>query len=294
MYKIGIDLGGTKTEIVLLSGESRKPIIRKRIPTNAHQGYGKILDNIQYLVQEVKAGIPSTAEIKIGLGIPGFVDAEGKTLCCNTQCLNGKNFRLDLESIFKQKVSIENDANCFALSEACYGAGSDEDLVLGIIIGTGMGGGLIFKKRIIPCLHGYMGEIGHISSDLWGNDCWCTQKGCHETYLSGSGLQEEYKKEVGEEITVVEIYKKFLKQDPKTTDFIKNWLQIFGKVMSNLILGIAPQKIVLGGGVSNLPLLYKEGVEITKSFLGENISMPKIVPNKMGDSSGVFGAALII
>ena len=294
MYKIGIDLGGTKIEVAILQNNSSKPIVRKRIPTNANAGYATILQKISQLVQELKQAIPPRVKTKIGIGIPGFVSKKtGRILNSNTQCLNGQNLQTDLANIFLQKVMVENDANCFALSEACWGAAQDANLVLGIIIGTGMGGGLIFQKKILSGCHGFAGEIGHLSSNFFGDLCWCTQKGCHETYLSGTAMQNKFAKIYNQNLSVLEIYNLFLAQDKRAITFFQNFLQNFGRIMSNLILAIQPEKIVLGGGVSNLPLLYQEGVDCVKKSLAHQAHLPAIVPNKLGDASGVFGAALL-
>ena len=294
MYRIGIDLGGTKTEIILLKDNSNKPIVRKRIPTASNKGYTNILENIKYLVRSVKKNITNKKGVKIGIGIPGFVEKlTGKIMQSNTQCLNGQNFKKDLEELLEQEVLISNDANCFVLSEACFGAAQGFDLTLGIIMGTGMGGGLIYQKKIISGLHGYAGEIGHTSSNLQGNICYCTQKGCNETYLSGTGIQKNFFSATKRNLSVPEIYKAYLSKNQQAVAFLQELVKIFGSILSNLILALSPQIVVLGGGVSNLPIWYKEGIAAVQNALGNQTTTPKIVPNKLGDSSGVFGAALL-
>lgn len=294
MYKIGIDLGGTKTEIILLKANSYTPIMRKRIPTATKEGYFMILKNIAKLVKGVRENIPKKAEVKIGIGIPGFVEEHtGKILQANTQCLNGKAFKVDLEKLLEHKILVSNDANCFALSEVFFGAAKGYNLALGVIMGTGMGGGLIYQKKIISGLHGYAGEIGHTSFFLQGKNCFCGQKGCNETLLSGTGIQEKFFAITGKKLSVPEIYDAYLLKDKQSTAFVQNLIQVFGFIFSNLIVALNPQIIIIGGGVSNLPIWYQEGLEEIKKNLDEDVAIPKIMPNKLGDSSGVFGAALL-
>ena len=291
-YTIGIDLGGTKTEMILLEKGKKNPLFRKRIPTQSSQGYQKILSNFQYLFDYAKKYLLKNSNFKIGVGIPGFIGDDGKALCCNTQCLNGKNFKNDLEKIFQQKIFVENDANCFALSEAYFGSAQNYDFVLGIIIGTGMGGGLIYKKKILPSLHGYAGEIGHISSNHSGIDCWCGQKGCHENYFSGTGIQKNFFKRFNKKLSVKEIYEASLAKDKQASIFMEEFLNDFGRVMANIIQALSPDIIVLGGGVSNLPIFY-EAEKAIKKYLPKGFLIPELAQNKLGDSSGVFGAALL-
>ena len=280
-YKIGVDLGGTKIEAILAKDNILKPIIRKRIPTNQKEGYAAIIKKIVGLINELKETLPKTVsaetDISIGLCMPGFVYPRTSIVAnSNTQCLNDKPFKKDLEKQLGQSVAIENDANCFALSEACWGAAQGSDLVLGIIIGTGMGGGLIYKKNIISGFHGYAGEIGHISFNLKGEKCWCGNFGCSELYLSGSGIQNQFKKLFKLQLTVQEIYNLYLKKDSKALRFMNIFLDSFGQILANLIYLICPDKIVLGGGVSKLPILYSEGFISIKKYLKHNKFTPRI------------------
>ena len=281
-YTIGIDLGGTKTEIALLKKNEKKPIFRKRIATYSDQGYQKILSNIQYLFDYAKNQLPENSNFQIGVGIPGFIDEYGKALCCNTQCLNGKNFKKDLEQVFQQKILVENDANCFALSEAHFGSAQNYNFVLGVIIGTGMGGGLIYKKKILPNLHGYAGEIGHISSNYSGIDCWCGQKGCHENYFSGTGIQKNFLKMFNKKLTVKEIYEASLAKNKQALIFMEEFLDDFGRVMANITQALSPDIIVLGGGVSNLPIFYDKGKKAIKKYLPKGCLIPEIAQNQLG------------
>ncbi len=298
MYTIGIDLGGTKIEAILVKNNTKKfsiskPILRKRIPTESEKGYEFVVQKIAKLVFELSSEI--NENFAVGMGIPGVVDPITKiTQWSNTKNFQGKSIQKDLAKIIKKPVFVENDANCFVLSEASFGAAKDADLVLGIIMGTGMGGGIVYQKKIISGYQGYAGEIGHISFDAEnGEKCWCGNYGCPESYLSGSGMEYMFFQKYQQKKSVPEIYELYLFQDKNAVEFMEYFLDIFGKIIANLIYTIAPHKIVLGGGVSNLPLLYKEGVKKVAQNIHSSTTMPKIVKNKLGDSSGVFGAAAL-
>lgn len=298
MYKIGIDFGGTKVEGILIKDDILNPIFRKRILTKQELGYQAIINRIAGLIKELRQHIQNKDKFVIGMGMPGFVYSETKEVCsANIQCLNGKNFQKDLEQAVGFPIAMNNDANCFALSEACFGSAQDVDLVLGIILGTGMGGGLIYKKKIISGVQGYAGEIGHLSFDCQSTTCFCGNNGCNELYISGKSIQKRFQIKYKKEFSVSEIYQKYLDQDKNSVKFMNQILDNFGKIMANLIYMIAPEKIVIGGGVSKLPLLYKEGVVKVKQQLELNPQSPKLPPivcNKLGDSSGVFGALSLV
>ncbi len=295
MYIIGLDVGGTKIEAVLVKDDTKKfstsePIIKKRIPTESEKGYEFILQKITDLVFELSSGI--NENFAVGMGIPGVVDPITKiTRWSNIKNFEGKSLQKDLAEIIKMPVFVENDANCFVLSEASFGAAQDVDLVLGIILGTGVGGGIVYQKKIISGSKGYAGEIGHVSFDTEnGEKCWCGNRGCPEAYLSGRGMESMFFKKYHQRKSVPEIYKLYLSQDKNAMEFIDYFLDIFGKVIANLIYTIAPHKIVLGGGVSNIPLLYTEGVKKVAQNIHTKTALPEIVKSKLGDSSGVFGA----
>ena len=182
MYKIGIDLGGTKTEGVLVD-EEFQVIERKRVPTNQNNGYESILETIQDLVSDLKKNNEKTS---IGVCTPGALSKEsGLIKNSNTQCLIGKDLKNDLEKILDQEISIENDANCFALAEAKLGAAKNHDTVFGVIMGTGVGGGLVIDGKIHTGRTNIAGEWGHHCIKPNGNACFCGRKGCVETYISG-------------------------------------------------------------------------------------------------------------
>lgn len=293
MKRIGIDLGGTKIEIMLTEENGIDVIERKRVPTNKSEGYRPLVKQIADLINEFQA--KTDDELLIGIGIPGSISPKtGLVQNANTTCLIGEPLKADLESMVNHKVTVENDANCFALCEALLGAGKGYDLVLGIIMGTGMGGGIIQKGVIWEGINGNAGEWGHTCLDIHGPECWCGQLGCMEMYLSGTGIQRVYKEHAGAEKSLPDIYQDHLaKTDPHATQTIEDTIFNFGRCMANLVNIFDPDVIVIGGGASNLPILYDEGQESTnRQLFNKKLKVP-ILKNKMGDSSGIYGAAML-
>ena len=288
MYKIGIDLGGTKTEGVLVD-EEFQVIERKRVPTNQNNGYESILETIQNLVSDLKKNNEKTS---IGVCTPGALSKEsGLIKNSNTQCLIGKDLRNDLEKILDQEISIENDANCFALAEARLGAAKKHDTVFGVIMGTGVGGGLVIDGKIHTGRTNIAGEWGHHCIKPNGNDCYCGRKGCVETYISGPALEKKWNELTNQNISVTDIVKNSQEDAYKTwkNEFLEN----FGLSLANVIDILDPDAIVLGGGLSNIPFLYDEGKDLVyENVFSDTVDTP-ILKNQLGDSAGVFGACLI-
>jgi fructokinase len=291
--RIGIDLGGTKTEIILTGEDPLDIIHRRRVPTQQEKGYPFILQQLVDLINEC---LSLCKEIPlIGVGIPGSISPVTDLVRnANTTCLNGNPLKKDLESRLNLPVYMENDANCFALSEALSGAGKGYQLVLGLIMGTGMGGGVVRKGKILQGRHGILGEFGHISIDHAGRDCWCGQKGCLERYISGPAVEQQYKEKAGIKTGLREIYQKSLTgKDAVACEVIDEFLAYFGRGLASLITAFDPDVVVIGGGLSNIPLLYSKGAELArKQVFSDECSTP-IVQNLLGDSSGIFGAALL-
>lgn len=289
-YKIGIDLGGTKTEILLLNNRDQV-IIRERTNTRKDT-YESILKTIEDLINSVKPYIPKNQDYTIGIGIPGILDSKTQTVInANTTILIGKPLKKDLEDMLNKNVYIENDANCFALAETIEGAGKGYNYVFGIIMGTGCGGGIVMNQRIYKGKHGIAGEWGHISLDPHGTQCWCGNRGCIETLISGSGIENQYYHLTGNKLRVPEIIRNAKKNlEPEATIY-ENFLNNFGRAVGGIISFFDPDVIVLGGGLSNIDDLYTKGIEYVKKYaFYHNIQTP-ILKNQMGDSSGVFGAA---
>ena len=289
MNKIGIDLGGTKIEGILLD-ENFNEITRKRISTNQDQGYDSILKSISSLIQDLRT--KSNSEASIGICTPGIISKNtGLIKNSNTQCLIGKPLKNDLENILEQKISMENDANCFALAEATLGAGKNFDLVFGVIMGTGVGGGVIIRKKIHTGRANIAGEWGHHCVRPDGNSCYCGNNGCMETYISGPALERYWTKLTYKTEPLHEIVKKL------DTEVGKRWkedfLENFGLGLANVIDILDPDAIILGGGVSNIDFLYDEGKNaVYEKVFSDQINTP-ILKNELGDSSGVFGACMI-
>jgi len=289
-WALGIDLGGTKTEIVAIGQKPLQVLERQRIPTNQAGGYGAILDDLVRLVEDFRRLAPGP--VSIGMGIPGTLDPQsGLVKNANSQCLIGHPLGADLAQRLGQEVALANDANLFAWAEAVEGAGQGQDLVLGIILGTGMGGGIAVQGKIHQGVHGIAGEWGHSTIDLQGRPCWCGRRGCLEQYLSGPAVEAHYRQLAGRAASLAEIDHLALAGEAAAMLVMGEFLQVYGEALANLINIFDPDCIVLGGGVSNLPRLYNEGrAEVAKRVFDGELTTP-ILQNQLGDSAGVYGAA---
>lgn len=301
----GIDLGGTKIEGVILSAP--KPdavVIRKRIDTEAHKGYDHILGQIVRLIDLLKAETNLTPE-RIGFGTPGTFDPARQTMKnCNTTVLNGKPMKQDLARLLAVPIAVANDANCFALAEATLGsvpeAAPDYQTVFGVIMGTGVGGGVVVrgldnKPFVLNGLQGIGGEWGHNILEENGYPCYCGKRGCTEQVISGPALQRYYQQVSGEERTMKEIMERYATgQDLAASQTVNRLLEYFGRGISTIINVLDPDAIVLGGGVGNVDLLYTEGVERVKKYIFNSGEVrTQFLKPKLGDSAGVFGAAML-
>ena len=294
MNKIGIDLGGTKIEGILVD-ENFKTIERKRIPTNQADGYDSILESINNLICEL---IPENDDkVSIGICTPGALSLNsGLIKNSNTQCLIGKNLQKDLEQILHQKILIENDANCFALAEAILGAGNTyayrkSIFIFGVIMGTGVGGGIIIDGKIHHGRTNIAGEWGHHSLHYQGNSCYCGNQGCVETYISGPALEKNWSKLSGLNQSLPEIIQN--SDNPNFANWKKIFLDNFSLSLSNVIDILDPDIIVLGGGISNIDFLYDEGKNAVYDKVFSDVIDTPIVKNHLGDSAGVFGACML-
>ena len=227
----------------------------------------------------------------LGICTPGSLSKKsGLIKNSNTQCLIGKDLKTDLENIFKHDISIENDANCFALAESKLGVAKNFDVVFGVIMGTGVGGGLIINDHIHNGRTNIAGEWGHHCIWPQGNSCYCGKQGCVETYLSGPALEKRWEDISGKQQSVSEILQANYNQYPRWKgEFLTN----FGLALGNVIDILDPDAIVLGGGLSNIPVLYDQGEDsVYQQVFSDQIDTP-ILKNKLGDSAGVFGACMI-
>ena len=287
LYKIGVDLGGTKTEVITLD-ENLDILERKRVPT-PQNNYDEIINTISTLVLDVSENM---SDFTLGICCPGAISKQtGLIKNSNTQCLIGKSLKKDLENKLQKKISIENDANCFSLSESKMGAGIGFDLVFGVILGTGVGGGIVINNNLHSGRTNIAGEWGHHTLHQNGNSCYCGKFGCVETYISGPSLEKRWNQLTGLTQSMPEIIDNF---DYTVGKSWKNeFLENFGSGLANVIDILDPDVIIIGGGLSNIDFLYTEGKESICSKVFSDIVETPILKNKLGDSSGVFGAALL-
>ncbi len=291
----GIDLGGTKIECVILENPtSINTLARKRIPTESENGYAHILSQIKRLIDDVAKEVGSRPT-RIGIGTPGTLEPSSQTLKnSNTTCLNGKPFKRDLEDILGLPIEIANDANCFALAEARLGAAKGASVVFGVIMGTGVGGGIVVDGKVLNGKQGIAGEWGHNPLEENGDPCYCGKRGCVETVLSGVWLERFYQKHSGQTRKLKDIVDLHLHhEDEHATKTIQRLTENFGKAIATVINILDPDVIVLGGGVGNIDLLYTDGVETTKRYVFNHTLETHIVKPLLGDSAGVFGAAML-
>ncbi|HEX4343042.1 MAG TPA: ROK family protein [Verrucomicrobiae bacterium] len=292
MFRIGIDLGGTKIEGIVLDDQG-KELFRKRIDTEAERGYSHILKRIKSLRDDLSQNIDDKP-YTFGIGTPGAVSPKtGLLKNSNTVCMNGQPVKADLERILGRKIGIENDANCFAMAEALFGAGKGKKMVFGVIMGTGCGGGIVHRGEVITGPQAIAGEWGHTSIDPNGPVCYCGQRGCTETFISGGGVQNRYAEKFGVKKTFKEITADHARGDAKAGEVIRDFFRHFGRALANVIDVLDPDIVVLGGGVSKFDLLYSEGVaEVARCVFNDSLETP-IVKHHLGDSAGGIGAALI-
>jgi len=285
--KIGIDLGGTKTEGIILN-DNLEPIERKRIPTPQND-YNAILNSVVDLINDLKA---KTNDSTIGICTPGAISKKtGLIKNSNTQCLIGMTLKEDLEKALGKKVSMENDANCFAMAEAKMGAAKDYDVVFGVIMGTGVGGGIVINKKIHHGRTNIAGEWGHHTLHQNGNKCYCGKNGCVETYISGPALEKRWNELTGKKDLLPQIIQNL--DDDKALQWKNEFLHNFGTALANVIDILDPDAIVLGGGVSNVSFLYDEGKKAVYDSVFSDLVDTPILKNQLGDSAGVFGASLL-
>ena len=285
--KIGIDLGGTKTECILLD-DNFEVIEKKRIPTPKDDYYA-IIKSIVSLVKELKK---KTNDVTIGICTPGAISKKtGLIKNSNTQCLIGKPLKEDLEKYLNQKISMENDANCFAMAEAKIGIAKDYNVVFGVIMGTGVGGGIVMNGKLHSGRTNIAGEWGHHILHQNGKNCYCGKKGCVETYLSGPSLEKRWSDLTGKTESLTDIIKN--SNDENASQWKKEFLDNFGAALANVIDILDPDVIVLGGGVSNVPFLYDEGRDAIYDKVFSDLIDTPILKNQLGDSAGVYGACLL-
>lgn len=294
-FRIGIDLGGTKTEVILLNGNSQE-LFRTRIPT-VRDDYSATLRDIAGLVEQAEAAA-GQSNLPVGIGIPGTVSRKtGFVKNANSTWLNGKPFQKDLSEFLKRDVKVTNDANCLAVSEATDGAARGYDLVFAGILGTGCGAGVAYKGQPVVGPNGVAGEWGHnplawtSEADLNARPCYCGKAGCQETFLSGTGLCLSYQLITEEKLKGHEIVALAEQGDAVAKEVLANYFDQLARGLATIINVMDPDVIVLGGGASNIAAIYTEVPKLLPHYVfGRECDTP-IVPAVHGDSSGVRGAA---
>lgn len=289
--RIGIDLGGTKIEIIALTPEGSE-VLRHRIPTPA--GYQATLDGIAALVRETEAKLGTSATV--GIGIPGVISpASGFVKNANSIALNGHTFDRDISSKLDRAVRVENDANCFALSEAVDGAGAGRASVFGVIVGTGVGGGIVINGRVHQGRHRIAGEWGHTplpwphAEEVPGPHCWCGLYGCLETYLSGPGLARSCDGPDAHDASGLPA--RAAAGEPRARQALARHADRLARGLAVVIDVLDPEVIVLGGGLSNMDHLYTAIPALLSRYVFSDVVQTPVVKNRHGDSSGVRGAA---
>jgi len=291
--RLGVDLGGTKTEAVVLRVRpdgAPEILARHRTPTEREGGYEHVVETVARVIETVERDA-SVSGLPIGVGMPGSVTRKGLIKNSNTTCLNGRPFREDLRARVGRSIAFDNDANCFALAEATLGAARGKDVVFGVIMGTGVGGGVVVHGRAWSGLQGIAGEWGHVPIEpREGPPCYCGRRGCVETLLSGPAIERRFAERTGTRMALRDIAASEL---PDARATIDETLEIFGRALSTVIDVLDPSAVVLGGGVSNVDAFYDRGRDAVARWTFTDELVTPILRHALGDSAGVFGAAML-
>jgi fructokinase len=289
---MGIDLGGTKIEGVVLDADNRV-VRRQRVPTESARGYEHIVGRVVDLAGDLRREAPQCE--RLGIGTPGSVSLRTGTMKnSNTTCLNGRRLPDDIAARLGMPVHIENDANCFALAEAVAGAGRDATLVFGVILGTGVGGGIVYRGELWSGPQHLAGEWGHHCLDPSGPPCYCGQCGCVEAFISGPAVERDYAARVGAHADMATIATRARAGEVAARAVLDIFLERFGRALANVIDILDPDVVVLGGGLSNIEELYSRGRDaVARRLFNDELRTP-IRRHQLGDSAGVIGAALLV
>ena len=292
--RIGIDLGGTKIEGIALDDDGRE-LLRKRVTTPAGD-YPATLAAVAGLVQgiEQQTGWEGT----VGVGTPGAVSrATGRLKNSNSVCLNGKSLGQDLDALLGRPVRLANDANCFALSEATDGAAAGAEIVFGVIIGTGTGGGIVVRGSVLEGANAIAGEWGHNplpwprDAERPGPACYCGRHGCIETFLSGPGLERDHATATGQTLSAADIARHGQQGDEACNASLERYEERLARALAGVINLLDPDVIVLGGGLSNVARLYANVPRLWGGYVFSDRVDTRLAAAKYGDASGVRGAA---
>ena len=292
--RIGIDIGGSKIELAAF-GDEGKECFRKRVST-PQRDYQATLASLRDLIFEAEREMAGTATV--GIGIPGSLSPiTGLVRNANSTCLNGQPFKQDLEALLEREIRIANDANCFTVSEARDGAGAGAEAVFGVILGTGVGGGIVVRGELLTGGNAIAGEWGHNalplpeSADLPLPRCYCGRNGCVETYLSGPGLSRDHLAATGRSLFPQAIVQGAEGGDSECTESLDRYETRLARSLASVINVLDPEVIVLGGGLSHIGRLYTNVPRLWVPHIFSDAVRTRLLPNLHGDSSGVRGAA---
>ncbi len=300
MYLLGLDLGGTKIEAAILKKDSLDVVDRMRIDTEADKGYEHMVSRLVKIINDICSKNNMQFD-KVGIATPGTLDPLSNTMKnCNTTALNGQPLKRDLiKQLNGMEVNMSNDANCFAIAEANLGivreVMPDAKVVFGVIMGTGVGGGVVVNGQVLGGRHGIGGEWGHNFLDESGGPCYCGKSGCVENVISGPATERFYEKISSNHKKLKDIVIDYRNGNAPFADQTMDRLfENFGKGISVIINVLDPDVIVIGGGVGNIDELYTEGLSRVKKYIFNNKKVDTVfLKPKLGDSAGVFGAALL-
>jgi fructokinase len=292
--KLGIDLGGTKIEVAVL-GDNHEILLRRRVDTP--QGdYRATLETVVRLVAEAEMALGKSCTV--GVGTPGSLSRHtGLLRNSNSVCLNGQPFKHDLELLLGRKIRMANDANCFALAEARMGAGRGAEAVFGVILGTGVGGGIVVQGQERDGINGVAGEWGHNPlpwaepTELPGPACYCGKRGCIETFLSGPAMVADHERATGKRLAPADIVRAADGGDAACAGSLERYCRRLAKSLAVVINILDPEAIVLGGGLSNIGRLYDRVPELLPEYVFCDRVATPLVKHELGDSAGVIGAA---
>lgn len=296
----GFDMGGTKIELAVFN-EALEPVWQKRIAT-PKESYAALLEALRQLTEQADSELGCKG--KIGIGVPGIVNhKKGTVFTTNVPAAQYQPLRHDLETILQRPVKIENDANCFALSEAWDPAFRHYPTVLGLILGTGVGGGFVINGTVLPGKNGIAGEIGHINMTLEGDKllghqvpetlCGCGKTGCFETYLSGPGFERIFTAFYGEKLSAVDIIARYYDGDHNAKLHVERYMSLLAHYLGNVLSVFDPDLLVIGGGLSQFEDIYRLLPEYLPQYLYGVASLPAIHKARYGDSGGARGAACL-
>jgi predicted NBD/HSP70 family sugar kinase len=292
----GIDLGGTKIEGAILDPtQCDRALWRLRVPTESERGYEHIVRQVCTLVERLESLSGLSRPQTIGFATPGAVEpSTGVMKNCNTVCLNGRPLRDDLAEALCVDARLANDANCFALAEALLGAARGRKVVVGLILGTGVGGGIVVDGRVLDGLHGIAGEWGHNPMRDERTPCYCGREGCVETVISGPALERFYRERTGKAARLADIVDRAGQGDAAAIATLDRLRDKFGEAIAAVINILDPDAIVIGGGVGNIDALYDDDTRraVQRHLFNPTLRMEFLKPS-LGDSAGVFGAALL-